>query len=43
MKVDALKMDPAAARELCRKYQTHRAYQALHDAERAVMSSRLNA
>lgn len=37
MKVETLKMDPEVARELWRKYQTHRAYQAPHDAEIAAI------
>lgn len=41
MKVEALKMEPEAARELWRKYQTHRAYQAPHDAEIAAIYKRI--
>lgn len=41
MKVDTLKMEPEAARELWRKYQTHRAYQAPHDAEIAAIYKRI--
>jgi hypothetical protein len=41
MKVETLKMDPEIARELWRKYQTHRAYQAPHDAEIAAIYKRI--
>lgn len=41
MKVETLKMDPDTARELWRKYQTHRAYQAPHDAEIAAIYKRI--
>lgn len=41
MKVETLKMDPETARELWRKYQTHRAYQAPHDAEIAAIYKRI--
>src|SRR4051812_13370873 len=41
MKVETLKMDPEAAREAWRKYQTHRAYQVPHDAEIAAIYKRI--
>jgi hypothetical protein len=41
MKVDTLKMDPEKARELWRKYQSHRAHQAPHDAEIAAIYKRI--
>ena len=41
MKVDELKMDQEKARELWLKYQSHRAYQAPHDAEIAAIYKRL--
>lgn len=41
MKVETLKMDPDTARDLWRKYQSHRAYQAPHDAEIAAIYKRI--
>lgn len=41
MKVETLKMDPDTARELWRKYQSHRAHQAPHDAEIAAIYKRI--
>lgn len=41
MKVETLKMDPDTARELWRKYQSHRVYQAPHDAEIAAIYKRI--
>lgn len=41
MKVETLKMDPERARELWRKYQSHRAHQAPHDAEIAAIYKRI--
>ncbi len=41
MKVETLKVDADHARELWRKYQAHRAFQAPHDAEIAAIYKRL--
>jgi hypothetical protein len=41
MKVDTLKMDPEAARELWRKYQSHRVHQSPADAEIAAIYKRI--
>lgn len=41
MRVEELKVDREQARELWRKYQTHRAYQAPHDEEIAAIYKRI--